>query len=705
MSSAIRDNHTVRTYESFAIIPNYTEVTIIPQKTAFLTLLNLQVLLSQRDFTRKIKRKSLKSLFVSVNNDNKNISSPLSSLPVVDLGDGLIKQEISPSGEYLAVLRIIENDNKKGKKKFVEIWRKGTLLHVLDVTDDHGDFYGDSQVGSLQWSRNESQFVYIAERKAPDDPSRKFNFVNDWGEQLSNKRESAIVVVDITSLSSTSTSRNSSGGNGGFVKVLPAFEGIVPEHLSVGLEHTRSPRLNLTGDLLVFLSNKAGGPHWSCSELRLYDFKTGAHHVIVPIIHDPSKPQSTSSYPVGFPGLYIDQLPHRSSFMSIENTEFLLLHSIWRSWKTVLAVNLLNGDVHNISSSYSETLNYKSYNLFAVWNKFVVVSESAPNQLDTLILGTVNEFNSNTKNFEISWTPIDKPNDEEVTPILSDISWSVVTPYRDNPNLEMIHIKPIATTNDDNNNSSEINKQSKLPPLIVYPHGGPHSTTTTGLNPLLATLVSAGFQIVEGLFFLSLGFGQNSIETLIGQIGELEIEEVQSTAKYLIDNHQADPNQVVIIGGSHGGFISAHLIGKYPESDFYRACVLRNPVLNIGGMAFVTDIPDWCFSELSIPYKFTQPSLVLPSTYTQMFSRSPVKNIDRIKTPTLLCLGEQDLRVPHGDGLNWLYYLKGKSQENGENIDIRCKMYPETGHALDSIEAELDVAAEIIRFLGEKIEC
>ena len=54
-------------------------------------------------------------------------------------------------------------------------------------------------------------------------------------------------------------------------------------------------------------------------------------------------------------------------------------------------------------------------------------------------------------------------------------------------------------------------------------------------------------------------------------------------------------NRVAVVGGSHGGFLSAHLIGQHP--DLFKVACMRNPVTDIPGMLSTTDILDWCYVE------------------------------------------------------------------------------------------------------------
>lgn len=113
----------------------------------------------------------------------------------------------------------------------------------------------------------------------------------------------------------------------------------------------------------------------------------------------------------------------------------------------------------------------------------------------------------------------------------------------------------------------------------------------------------------------STGFGQDNILSLIGQIGSQDVKDVQVPASGLrvcssvitscdprLPPQRAvlaalqievtlDPKRVAAMGGSHGGFLSCHLVGQYPE--FYRACVLRNPVINAATLLGTSDIVDW----------------------------------------------------------------------------------------------------------------
>ena len=41
----------------------------------------------------------------------------------------------------------------------------------------------------------------------------------------------------------------------------------------------------------------------------------------------------------------------------------------------------------------------------------------------------------------------------------------------------------------------------------------------------------------------------------------------QSVVKRIVASRLVDPDKVGVIGGSHGGFLTGHLIGQYPVSD------------------------------------------------------------------------------------------------------------------------------------------
>lgn len=63
----------------------------------------------------------------------------------------------------------------------------------------------------------------------------------------------------------------------------------------------------------------------------------------------------------------------------------------------------------------------------------------------------------------------------------------------------------------------------------------------------------------------SAGCGQHFIDSLVGNIGSVDVDDCYSCVVSALKKFPwLDPNSLVIFGGSHGGFIGTHLTSQYP---------------------------------------------------------------------------------------------------------------------------------------------
>ena len=69
----------------------------------------------------------------------------------------------------------------------------------------------------------------------------------------------------------------------------------------------------------------------------------------------------------------------------------------------------------------------------------------------------------------------------------------------------------------------------------------------------------------------SLGFGMNSESSLPGNIGRNDVVDCNALLQYTLKTYEKifNSKDIFVVGGSHGGFLTAHLISQYP--DVYNA--------------------------------------------------------------------------------------------------------------------------------------
>lgn len=242
-------------------------------------------------------------------------------------------------------------------------------------------------------------------------------------------------------------------------------------------------------------------------------------------------------------------------------------------------------------------------------------------------------------------------------------------------------------------------------PLIVYPHGGPHSASVNGFSAGVAAMLLSGFAVMHVNFRGSLGLGQDSLESLPGRAGVQDVSEVLQATQWALQTAETakylDAQKVGYVGGSHGGFLGAHC--SVVKGNLYKAVALRNPVCNIASMANVSDIPEWTYCETGVPAISAKTGLALspdPDAFAAMWRASPVSRVVKNGTRpgrTILFVGAGDRRVPPEQSIEWQRLITG-AHEAGI---VTLRWYPESGHAIDEVAAGDDVWVHTLELFSE----
>ncbi|KAF8995396.1 Alpha/Beta hydrolase protein [Cyathus striatus] len=691
----------------------YTQLAEIPVPVSghFVNENVVQVFYSVKDHIRNAKRTMSKTIVLTKGESYKS--------PLQDVGD-VVLSVTSPSKKRRAVLREVKSDGKDAKR-LVEVWLGDRLETTLDVSERHGTFYADES-----YSTSYSRFRFVPDLGEGLSGKKKPTlFVLRWDHSASDVRGSTlleqIVVSEPAWFGQAVFSPNTDdilyatgyecSSDGRLLGIKGCFnrpsgiwqlrlqhetesdlgperrvtaQKITPSHLSC-----RSPRILVSENIcaLIWFSCKSGGPHMASTMLYGVDIRGEKEPAIGPetfntayCLIDPVPNPKPSDIPGLFPSYNLPASPTLQIPGLCEPG--IIFHSQWGSRTSVLlaAFSETAEEVSVVLAEVTED-NLDSWSVLATDGKNrVLCQRSNPTNPYQIVLGELNSSG------EATWAIIDEPDlSDEVQDALSGVRFSVVPIAGHHPTETLVVQPPITML------------ANGIPPCITAPHGGPHAATTTAFSAATTALVLEGYTISLVNYTGSTGYGEDAVQALIGKCGTLDVEDCIASSQVLVKLGIAEegPGKQFVMGGSHGGFLTAHLIGQYP--DVFTAAVLRNPVISCGDITG-TDIPDWYYSEFGFPYPIfssplipssppARPPILSAAMYEQLNAMSPIAHVEKVKAPVLLLIGAADRRVSPNQGIGYYHALRGLRGEGKGDGKVEMMIFEGESHPLDGVEA------------------
>ena len=223
-------------------------------------------------------------------------------------------------------------------------------------------------------------------------------------------------------------------------------------------------------------------------------------------------------------------------------------------------------------------------------------------------------------------------------------------------------------------------------PVVVDIHGGPESQRRPSFNAVKQYFLNNGYAVFEPNVRGSSGYGKayahlDDVEKRMDSVAD-----IKAAVEWLHDHPVVDPEKIVAMGGSYGGFMVLSAMTEYP--DLWAAGV---DIVGIASfVTFLENTGDWRRELREAEYGSVDDDREF------LESVSPINHAHEIAAPLFVLHGANDPRVPVGEA-------EQIAEEASEHVPTRKLIFEDEGHGFSKLENRIEAYRAIVEFLDEHV--
>ena len=201
-------------------------------------------------------------------------------------------------------------------------------------------------------------------------------------------------------------------------------------------------------------------------------------------------------------------------------------------------------------------------------------------------------------------------------------------------------------------------------PVVLYIHGGPHSAYGEGWFDEFHNISGAGMWVLFTNPRGSSGYGGDFTYSTRGRWGLEDYQDLMKAVDIVSTRADVDSTRMGVSGGSYGGFMTAWITTK---TNRFKAAQTDRMISNWWSWYGSTDVQGLTeFEFFGKPWENEK-------LYDEL---SPIRFVDKVRTPTLIVQSEEDYRTPMADAEQWFMALKK------QGVPVELVRYPRSTHEL-----------------------